>query len=296
VWESFACRRCDNLRAAGEVAIDRQSSGTDRLSDEVIGNIIAALPPGSMPEGVALLPEILRAWADEDLRGHLSLEGRVAKRQREKRLRSVGARAQELIKAIEALDHTGFFDTALEPQMRRAGTSLLKTDITAAKQRRDSAISWLVDLAEVFNGSEYESANGKKLKPPPDKATRYYLLMLDLAAIFELVSGEEAKRRVDFDSGRTYGPFADFAAGAWLGVFGNIRGLSYAIRVWADEMTRLRKLAEAAVSEATSLTSRELSDAERDAIENRYGAYSSFVANIQFRHPDLWRRIRRMPR
>jgi hypothetical protein len=132
----------------------------------VIGNIIAALPPGSMPKRVALLPEILRAWADEDLRGHRSLEGRVAKRQREKRLRSVVARAQEVIKVIEALDHTGFFDTALEPQMRRAGTILLKTDITAAKQRRDSAISWLVDLAEVFNGSEYGSANGTKLKPP----------------------------------------------------------------------------------------------------------------------------------
>jgi len=248
-----------------------------------------------MPDRVALLPEILRAWADEDLREHLSLEGRVAKRQREKRLRSVGARAQKLIKAIEALDHTGFFDSALEPQMRRAGTSLLKTEITAAKRRRDGAISWMVDLAEVFNGSEYESANGKKRKPPPDKATRYYLVMLDLGAIFELVSGEEPRRRVDFDSGKTYGPFADFAAVVWLVVFGNIRGLSYAVRVWADEMTHQRKLAEAAVSEATSLASRDLSVAERDAIENRFGAYSSFVANIQFRHPDLWRRIRRMP-
>jgi len=131
---------------------------------------------------------------------------------------------------------------ALKPQMRRAGTSLWKTDITAAKQRRDGAISWLVDLAEIFNGSESESANGKKPKPPPDKATRYYLVMLDLAAIFELVSGEEPRRRVDFDSGKTYGPFADFAAGVWLVVFGNIRGLSYAVRVWADEMTRQRKL------------------------------------------------------
>jgi hypothetical protein len=261
----------------------------------VIGKIIAALPPGSIPERVALLPKILRAWAHEDLREHLSQEGRVAKRQREKRLRSVGARAQKLIEVIEALDDTGLFDMALEPQMRRAGTSLLKTDITVAKQRRDSAISWLVDLAEIFNGSGSGSANRKKLKPPPDKATYYYLVMLDLAAIFELVSGEQPRRRVDFDSGKTYGPFADFAAGVWLGVFGNIRGLSYAIRVWADEITRLRKLAEATVSEATSLASRELSDAERDAIENRFGAYSSFVANIQFRHPDLWRRIRRMP-
>jgi len=267
-----------------------------QFSKDAIAAITATLPVSTDPARLALLPQILRAWAQEELREHLSREGRAAIRQREKRLRSVGARAQKLIEAIKALDHSGTFETAFKPQMRRAGTGFWETDITAAKQRRDNAISWLVDLIEIFNGSETESANGKEPKPPPDKATRHYLIILDLEAIFELVGGEVATRRVDFDSGKTYGPFSDFVASVWVQIFGNSRGLSYAVRVWADETARQRKLAETAVNEATSLASRDLSDAERDTIERRFEAHSPFVANIPSRHPDLWRNLRRTQR
>ena len=174
--------------------------------------------------------------------------------------------------------------------MRRAGTGLWDTDIGAAKQRRDQAVSWLVDLAEIFNGSGSDPANDEK--PKPDKATRSYLMILDLAAIFELVSCEEPTRRVDC-AGRTYGPFADFAASVWVQIFGNSRGLSYGIRIWADEMSEQRKVAKAAENEATRAVSRDLSDLERDAIENRFEEWSPFVSNIQFRHPGLWRKLRR---
>jgi hypothetical protein len=262
-----------------------------QFSKSALGAIGATLPSSTDPARSALLPEILRAWAAEDLREHLSQESRIAARQRENRLKSVGARAQRLIEAIEALDETGTFEIAVKPEMRRAGTSLWETDISAANQRRDSAISWLVDLIEIFNGS----ANHKGPKSPPDKATRYYLIIRDLAAIFELVGGEKPTRRVEFDSGKTYGPFSDFVTSVWVQIFGNRRGLSYAVRVWADEMARQRKLAEADVRKAVSLLSRDLTDAERDAIEKRFRAYSPFVANIQFRHPDLWRKIRRTP-
>jgi hypothetical protein len=260
-----------------------------QFSEEALGAIAATLPSDTDPARSALLPQILRAWAAEDLREHLSRDGRISVRQRDKRLRAVAAQAQKLIDAIKALDDTGTFEIALKPQVRRAGTSLWETDITAAKQRRDNAISWLVDLIEIFNES-----NRKEPKLPPDEAAQYFLIILDLAAIFQLISGEEPTRRVD-ECGKTYGPFSDFVASVWVQIFGNNRGLSYAIRVWADEMARQRKLAEATVSKAVSLLSRDLSDAERDAIENRFGAYSSYVANIQFRHPDLWRKFRRRP-
>jgi len=264
-----------------------------QFSREAIDTIAAALPSSTDPARSALLPKILRAWAEEDLHEHLSREGRAGIRQREKRLRSVGAQARKLIEAIEALDHTSSFETALRPQMRHAGTGFWETDITVAKQRRDSAISWLIDLIEIFDGWKNEAADGKKPKPPADKKIRYYLIIRDLAAIFELVSGEEPTRRVDPGSGETYGPFADFAASVWVQIFKNSRGLSYAIRVWADEMTRQRKGVEGAVNEAIRLVSRDLSDSERDDIENRFEEWSPFVANIQFRHPDLWRKLRR---
>ena len=58
---------------------------------------------------------------------------------------------------------------ALKPEMCLAGTELWKTDIKAAKQRRDSAISWLVDLVKIFSESESEAANGKKPNHPPTR-------------------------------------------------------------------------------------------------------------------------------
>jgi hypothetical protein len=204
-----------------------------KFSKKAIDAIATTLPSNIDPGRLALLPRILHAWAKEDLHEHLSRAGRATKRQREEDLRSVGAQAQKLIEAIDALDHTAAFKTALQPQMRRADTGLWETDLTAAKERRDSAISWLVDL--IFSESENRAETGK---PYPDKKTRYFLVILDLAAIFELVAGEVATRRVHPDSGKTCGPFADFAASIWIQIFKNNRGLSYAIRVWADEMSR----------------------------------------------------------
>jgi hypothetical protein len=262
------------------------------FSKEAIDAIAAALPSGTDPARSALLPNILCAWAEEDLHEHLSRGGRAAARVREKQLRWIGAQAQKLIDAVEALDHLGSLKAAFQPQMRRAGTGLWDTDIGAAKQRRDQAVSWLVDLAEIFDGSENEAASGG---PEPDKKTCYFLVILDLAAIFELVSGKEATRRVDPSSGKTSGPFVDFAASVWVQIFENSRGLSYGIRVWADEMSRQRKAAEAAVKEATRAISRDLSNLERDAIENRFEPCSAFEANIRFRHPDLWRKLTTTP-
>ena len=166
------------------------------FSKEAIGAIAAALPSNTDPARLALLPWILRVWAKEDLHEHLSRAGRAAKRQREKGLRSVGVQAQKLIEAINALDHTAAFKTALQPQMRRAGTGLWETNLTAAKERRDSAISWLVDLAEIFSESRNHSANDDKPKPEPRQGNTLFLMILDLAAIFELVTGEAATRRV----------------------------------------------------------------------------------------------------
>lgn len=123
------------------------------FSKEAIDAIAAALPSGTDPARSVLLPKILCVWAEEDLHEHLSRGGRAAAREREKQLRRIGAQAQKLIDAVEALDHLGSLKTAFQPQMRRAGTGQCDTDIGAAKQRRDQTVSWLIDLAEIFNGS-----------------------------------------------------------------------------------------------------------------------------------------------
>ena len=64
-----------------------------------------------------------------------------------------------------------------------------------------------------------------------------YLVLLDLAAIFEWATGQTAGRRVRTDvweeAGKEYGPFYDLARVVWPMIFGSEKGLSNALRTWA---------------------------------------------------------------
>jgi hypothetical protein len=225
-------------------------SGTVHFSDETLVKIVAALPLGAPPERVALLPPILHAWAQEDLREHLLREGRAAVQQREKRLQDVQKHAKDMLKAIEALDKRGCFEMALRSQMRHEGTEVWNADTEAAERQREQALSWLKDLIGALD-------EGPRVKPPPDKRIRSYLIVRDLAAIFELVTGELATRRFNADTYQPYGPFWKFvnAVGAALP---NVRSLDRAVK---EVQTYSRE-------------------------------YSPFVANLQFRHPVLWQKLR----
>jgi hypothetical protein len=266
-----------------------RSPDTVRFSDDAICVIAAALPPNSPSERLKLLPQILRAWAVEDLHEHLFSEGRATAKLRKKQLQSLGKRAHELIRVFAALDDSGFFNAAFETQMRRAGTTVLDTDVTAAEQRRADGLAWLADLAATFDIAD--DVGQKRLRPPGPKAMRNYLVVRDLAAIFTLVSGEPATRRSDPATGKTVGPFWDFAKCVWVEIFGTSFGLAAALKGGATEVARQRRKGEAArqkLAEAGSLAGVAISDVALDAAETRFREYSPFVANIQFRHPE-WR-------
>lgn len=234
-----------------------------RFTDEALARIVAGLPPDAPPERVALLPEILRAWTEEDLREHLSREGRAVIQRRTKQLATVSKRANGLIEAVRALDGRGRFIIACEAQMRReatignprSGGLWGPDDIEGAKRRRDEALSWLCDLVTALGEP--------RPKPPPDKKTVSYLVVLDLAAIFELVTCTQPTRRNNpySDSSQAYGPFWDFV-NCVCSSFTGVGSIDRAIR---DLMT--------------FYPTKE---------------YSAFVANLQFRHPGLWQKLRRV--
>ncbi len=221
------------------------------ISDSALAAIVAVLPPGSPPERVALLPAILRAWAERDLCEHLSREGRAAVRQRESRLQAVAKRGKALLHAVKALHERGFSEVALRPQMRRKNVELPDVDVETADHRRDQAISWLHDLIEAIEEPQPE--------PPPDKRTRSYLIVLDLAAIFELVTCEKPTRRIDAyaDAAHPYGPFWNFV-NAVCATLTDVRSLDRALK---------------------------------DVRFHSGSEYSTFVANLQFRHPALWQEL-----
>jgi hypothetical protein len=261
------------------------------VSDSALEAIVAALPPGAPPERAELLPAILRAWVREDLSKHLSREGRAAVRQREARLQAVNELAKALLQAVTALDERGSSEMALRPQMRRDRADIWNVNLATADRRRDRAISWLHDLVQAFDEPQ--------LEPPPDTKAERYLVMLDLAAIFELVSGEPATRRTGPDTGVPYGPFWNFAKALWSAVYGSDRGLQNAMRIWADHTSSQAKLIQVEVAMAEEALGRPL-DRECDrtifeAIMRRFGSFSPFVANLQFRHGSLWRKLRGAP-
>ncbi len=88
-----------------------------------------------------------------------------------------------------------------------------------------------------------------------------YLILLDLAAIYEWATRQRAGRRVktdlQADAGKTYGPFWEFAAVAWRIIFGSVKGLDNALKTWASG-------------------------------RRRYKEFSPVFANLHMRHPK-WR-------
>ena len=62
-----------------------------------------------------------------------------------------------------------------------------------------------------------------------------YLIMLDIAAIYQWVTGSRASRRYDpyKDHDQESGPFWRFASAIWLAIHGTRDGLSAAMKNWA---------------------------------------------------------------
>jgi hypothetical protein len=85
-------------------------------------------------------------------------------------------------------------------------------------------------LTELTSASKFASAKSKNKKGRPTNFSAS-LIIRDLAAIFEWVTGERASRRVDRIDAKPEGPFWDFAAAIWPVIFGaDLHGLEAAIK------------------------------------------------------------------
>ena len=84
-----------------------------------------------------------------------------------------------------------------------------------------------------------------------------YLILQDLAAIYEWATRLRAERMVSFDDGTNCGPFWDFTCAVWLTLFDSARGLDYALKIWA-------------------------------AAREQHNELSPLIWNIDLRHPE-WR-------
>src|ERR1700739_1235065 len=73
------------------------------FSDEALRRIAAALPRETPPERGKALPELMRAWAKEDLQSHLNRERRSAFKERQERLSDLRRKTYDLLYSILTL-------------------------------------------------------------------------------------------------------------------------------------------------------------------------------------------------
>src|SRR5262245_19538384 len=228
---------------------------TPHFDERAIEQIRASLPKGIDQRRLDLLPQVLNEWSRTDLREHLSREARATSRKRYAQLTKVGKCATHLRQAFEALDLRGWVWIAQEIG-REEGSPPFPFTVSRERhaemeERRRQEHDFLRKLAAATQTLIEEDKRGRG----QPRNIRAYLVMLDLAAIFELLTDRKAARGVDRTDHTETGPFWSFAESVWQVVFGTTRGLTAAMKKWAEA----RKL---------------------------YHEHSSFLLNLPLRRPE----------
>src|SRR5262245_11497532 len=227
---------------------------TAPIFDEgAVKKICASLPKGTDQRRLDLLPRILDKWSRTELPEHLSPESRATIREHYDRLTKIGKCANDLRQALEAIDQRGKLEIAHELAREEGSTPFSGSPERVAEMeerlRQEDHFLRKLAAAPVTLIEETKRGRGQPRNIPA------YLVMKDLAAIFELLTDRKAARGVDRTDHTETGPFWRFAESVWQVVFGTTRGLKAAMKNWAEA----RKL---------------------------HHEHSSFVLNLRMRRPE----------
>ena len=200
---------------------------SDVISDFSAGTIMsfaAALPQPVCERRRELLPQILREWNRTDLRKYLPLEKPITRRKRVEKIHVVRKRANELSRALSALD---------ERDRRRIVYEMLQAEGDSSRAKW-AELSRRLDEERDFLArfSAMREIRKPRRGQPPNYAA--YIVLQDAAAIFEWFTGTKASRVVDRIGHDETGPFFRFASALWPVMFGKgIQGLPSAMKNWA---------------------------------------------------------------
>src|SRR5262245_31534160 len=199
------------------------------FDERAIAQIRASLPKGIDQRRLDWLPLIFDEWGRTDLPEHLSRESRATVRARCEQLSKIGTLANDLRQALEAIDQRGMSWIAQEIGREEGPPSVSRERVAQMKERLadEDAVLRKLAVATVRLIEEQDQSLSRRGQP---RNIRAYLVMMDLVAIFEWLTGRKATREVDRALGRDTGPFSLFAAAVWPHVFGKgCYGLSAAI-------------------------------------------------------------------
>ena len=226
---------------------------TPQFDELAVERIRASLPKGIDQRRLNLLPRLLNEWSRTDLREHLSREARATVRGRYQQLSKIGSRAHDLREALEAIDQPGMSWIAQEIGREEGSPlfSVTRETLSEMKLRLKQQDDFLKKIEAAILRLLEEDKQG----PGQPRNIVAYLVMLDLAAIFEWLTHRKAARGVDRIDHTETGPFWRFAESVWLLAFGSALGLKAAMKNWAEA-------------------------------RNEYHEHSSFLYNLATRRPE----------
>jgi len=223
-----------------------------------IHTLIAALPSHIAKRKRTVLRLMLDEWGRIDLEEHLKRSTPKQTRARKNAMHLVAKRAEEFAGALASLDRTSRFAVATRLLELETGADFWSSPRERVREVEHRLADEPQKLRRLAEAAESEATRWQPLPLRHDSLIRY-LLLQDLAAIFEYATSERAERQVrgkdHFEAGKDYGPFWNFASAAWTIVFGSTDGLSAAIRRWTEGRAK-------------------------------YGEISAVVENAHLRHPE----------
>lgn len=197
---------------------------------------------------IGLLPNVLREWAAIDVKNAsawgASAEYDCEKSNRYKRLASSVSDLRQTMKAVIEME-----DLDLIVHVFSQGNAPIVAN--ECRHRFSDHLEFLDNLEKSAN---YLGTRLKRSRGQP-RNTAAYLVLLDLAAIFEWLTGVEPKRNVSRTGEGEIGAFYPFCEAVWPLVFNSgLFGLPAAMKNWARDHAK-------------------------------YVESSALIANIDLRHP-----------
>jgi hypothetical protein len=200
------------------------------FTDPNVALIAKAVSVRTHPHRLKLLPQVLREWAEVDLREAAFFEAcRAGAPAQAARFEKLARSTRSILNDMAVLEPDDLDLIAFE--MAREGKSIPNPERHEHFRRK------LMELRDLLNrGQAAVESLQKQLKRGRGQPRNVlaYLVLKDVASIFEWLTGLQARREVDRKNGCETGVFYPFCEAIWPPVFASgLDGLSAAIKNWA---------------------------------------------------------------